>query len=105
MKFSAIFLCLLFVSLIVNPCSDGNNLEDALVSEENSNHDHSEDSDDSCAILCFCNCCGATVTYQPISVFEPLVCSIISNLPQSKYSSIYKFAFSSQPWEPPRCIS
>ena len=61
MKFTTIILSLIILALSLKPCSDGNNAVDK--EEISAVHNHQDDSDDSCPIICICNCCGIAVTY------------------------------------------
>ena len=70
MKFITIILSLLILVLSIKPCSDGNNAEDQHQDEITAEHNHQNDSDDTCPITCICNCCGIAITYQPIQTFE-----------------------------------
>jgi ABC-type Fe3+-citrate transport system substrate-binding protein len=50
MKFITIILSLLILVLSIKPCSDGNNTEDQQQDEISDNHNHQNDSDDTCPI-------------------------------------------------------
>lgn len=86
----------------MKPCSDGQNLEDQYSEEISTNHDHQEDSDDSCSITCICNCCGISITYEPFDVFDLTINSKISTEVFTSYKSIYRFDFHSNIWHPPQ---
>ena len=68
-------------------------------------HNHQNDSDDTCPITCICNCCGIAITYQPIQTFELGINNQISTEILSVYQSIYRFNFHSNIWQPPQLIS
>ena len=56
MKLITIILSLLILTLSMKPCSDGNNAEDLHKDEISENHNHKNDSDDSCPVSCICDC-------------------------------------------------
>jgi len=68
-------------------------------------HNHQNDSDDSCPITCACNCCGMTITYQPLQTFNLDLNNQISTEIISVYQSIYRFDYHSNIWQPPQLIS
>ena len=105
MKFITIILSLLILVLSITPCSDGNNSEDQHQDEISANHNHQNDSDDSCPITCACNCCGMTITYQPLQAYTLGLNNQISTEIISDYQSIYRFNFHSNIWQPPQLIS
>ncbi len=105
MKSVTILLSLLILSLSLKPCSDGTNIEDNHSEEISVNHNHQDDSDDSCPITCFCNCCGMTITYVPIPSPILELNTEISTLIYSNYKSNYRFDILSTIWNPPRFIS
>ncbi|MEX0314953.1 MAG: DUF6660 family protein [Allomuricauda sp.] len=105
MKNIAVILSLFFVFLSVKPCSDGTNSEDLHRSEINSNHNHQEDSDDSCPVTCACDCCGMSIPYEPLKVYGLTNCKSISTESISTYQPIYRFNFLSNIWQPPQVIS
>ena len=104
-KFITIILSLLILVLSIKPCYDGNNTEDQQQDEISDNHNHQNDSDDTCPITCICNCCGITITYQPILKFDLDLNNQISTEILSVYQSIYRFNFHSNIWQPPQFIS
>ncbi len=91
--------------LSIKPCSDGNNAEDQHKDEITIEHNHQNDSDDSCPITCACNCCGMTITYQPFQTFNLGLDNLISTEIAIVYQSIYRFYFHSNIWQPPQLIS
>lgn len=105
MKFVTIILSLIILLLSAKPCSDGQNIEDQHQDEISVNHNHQEDSDDSCPVTCICNCCGMTITYEPIKTFNLKLNSEISSELISTYQPIYRFNFLSNIWQPPQVIS
>ena len=86
----------------MQPCSDGQNLEDQNIEEISASHKHQEDSDDSCPVTCICNCCGMSITYEPLATFNLTIDSKISTELFSPYLSIYRFDFHSNIWQPPQ---
>ena len=105
MKFVTIILSLIILLLSAKPCSDGQNKEDQHQDEISVNHNHQEDSDDSCPVTCICNCCGMTITYEPIKTFDLKLNIEISTELISTYQPIYRFNFLSNIWQPPQVIS
>ena len=105
MKFVTIILSLIILLLSAKPCSDGQNIEDQHQDEISLNHNHQEDSDDSCPVTCICNCCGMTITYEPIKTFDLKLNIEISTELISTYQPIYGFNFLSNIWHPPQVIS
>ncbi len=104
MKGITFILSILMLSLSLKPCSDGNNSEDHATDEISINHDHQEDSDDSCPIMCICNCCGMSITYERVESITLNTHSEISTLLFSTYQSNYRFDFLSGIWHPPKWI-
>jgi len=100
-KFVTIILSLIILLLSAKPCSDGQNIEDQQHQDDN----HQEDSDDSCPVTCICNCCGMTITYEPIKKFDFKLNIEISTELISTYQPIYRFNFLSNIWQPPQVIS
>ena len=105
MKFVTIILSLIILLLSAKPCSDGQNIEDQHQDDISVNHNHQEDSDDSCPVTCICNCCGMTITYEPIKTFDLKLNIEISTDLISTYQPIYGFNFLSNIWHPPQVIS
>lgn len=105
MKNIAVILSILFLVLSVKPCSDGNNAEDLHQDEISANHNHQEDSDDSCPITCVCNCCGMAIAYVPVKTFNLNLNEKISTEFFSNYQSNYRFDFLSNIWQPPQLNS
>ena len=105
MKFITIILSLLILGLSIKPCSDGNNTEDQHQEEISAEHNHQNDSDDTCPITCICNCCGMSITYEPIKTFNLKLNIEISTELISTYQPIYRFNFLSNIWQPPQVIS
>ena len=105
MKFITIILSLIILLLSAKPCSDGQNIEDQHQDEISVNHNHQEDSDDSCPVTCICNCCGMSITYEPIKSFDLKLNIEISSELISIYQPIYRFNFLSNIWQPPQVIS
>ena len=69
MKNISFILGFLILALALKPCSDGLNAEHENDSEIAMEHSHQNDQDDSCAMLCVCNCCGISVIYQTPPTF------------------------------------
>jgi hypothetical protein len=105
MKGITIIVSLIILVLSIKPCSDGNNAEDQHQDEISIDHNHQDDSDDSCPITCLCNCCGMTITYQPVIIFNLDFIPKISTTVFSTYQSIYRFDYQSNIWQPPQLIS
>ncbi len=105
MKGLAFIISILILFLSLKPCSDGNNTEDKLADEISDNHNHQDDSDDSCTLICICSCCGIYITYVPVKHFSIKKNPEISTVDFSKYQSNYRFDFLSSIWQPPRLIS
>ena len=105
MKFVTVILSLIILLLSAKPCSDGQNIEDQHQDEISLNHNHQEDSDDSCPVTCICNCCGMTITYEPIKTFDLKLNIEISTELISTYQPVYRFNFISNIWQPPQVIS
>lgn len=102
MKFIAITLSLFILFLSAKPCSDGQNVEDQHQEEISSNHNHQNDSDDSCPVTCVCNCCGMSITYEPLKTYNLIDYSKISTELITTYQPIYRFNFHSNIWQPPQ---
>ena len=105
MKFVTVILSLIILLLSTKPCSDGQNIEDQHQDEISFNHNHQEDSDDSCPVTCICNCCGMTITYESIKTFDLKLNIEISTELITTYQPIYRFNFLSNIWQPPQVIS
>ena len=105
MKSFTLILSLIMFVLSITPCSDGNNSEDQQNDEISTNHNHQEDSDDSCPTTCICNCCGMTITYEPIQTIDLKFNIKISTVDISSYQSNYRLDFHSNIWQPPQLIS
>ncbi|WP_411767820.1 DUF6660 family protein [Winogradskyella sp. A3E31] len=105
MKFTTVILSLIILILSAKPCSDGQNLEDEHEDKVSINHNHQEDSDDSCPVTCICNCCGMSITYEPLATFNLIDFCKISTAVISSYQSTYRFDFHSNIWQPPQVIS
>ena len=105
MKFVTIILSLIILLLSVKLCSDGQNKEDQHQDEMSIEHNHSEDSDDSCPVTCICNCCGMSITYEPLAKYEVKFYTKISTQIITTYEPFYMFDFLSNIWQPPQVIS
>lgn len=105
MRFLSVILAITIFVLSAKPCSDGSNTEDQYQDEISVNHNHQEDSDDSCPVTCICSCCGMSITYEPLATFEFKEYHKISTELISTYQSNYRFDFLSNIWQPPQVIS
>ena len=105
MKGITIILSLILLFLSIKPCSDRNNTEDKHQDKISINHNHQNDSDDSCPFTCICSCCGMSITSAPIISFNFGVMPEISTAVFSSYQSIYRFDLDSKIWQPPQLIS
>ena len=105
MKFLCYILAITIFSLSATPCSDGQNIEDQHQEELSIDHNHQEDSGDSCPVTCICNCCGMSITYEPLTTFDLIDYYKISTKIFSSYQSIYRFDFHSNIWQPPQVTS
>lgn len=104
-KFLTVILSLTIFVLSAKPCSDGQNFEDQHEDKMSIEHNHQEDSDDSCPVTCICNCCGMSITYEPLSKYEFKFYPKISTQTSTTYVSFYRFDFLSNIWQPPQVIS
>ncbi|WP_186988656.1 DUF6660 family protein [Constantimarinum furrinae] len=105
MKAVTLIFALFMLLLSFKPCSDGfsaDHNEDPIAIED---HDHSEDSDDSCPAVCFCNCCGTSVTFELLEQFLPKNPLQIISIPVSDYISLYSFNYLNSIWHPPQFVS
>ncbi len=100
------FILALFMLLLsLKPCSDGFNAEHQDDAEISLNHNHQEDSDDSCPMTCVCSCCGTTITFEILENILVKDYTKISTLVFSEYNSNYRFNISNRIWQPPQNIS
>lgn len=102
MKELTFILACLILALTLKPCSDGYNAEHQNDTEISMDHNHQDDHDDSCPMLCVCNCCGISVTFQAPPMFVLHSKIDISTEINSEYQSNYRFNFLSNIWQPPR---
>ena len=105
MRFITIILSLTILFLSTRPCSDGQNTKDQHQEEWSTYHNHQQDSDDSCPVTCICDCCGTSITYEPLVKFSLIEYYKISTELISAYQPIYRFDFHSNIWQPPQLIS
>ena len=101
-KIVTFILAIIILFLSVKPCSYGLNLEDQNPTEIISNHNHQEDSDDSCTITFIFNFCGMSITYEHLCSYNITINSKISTEIMSSYQSLYRFDFHSSIWQPPQ---
>ena len=104
MKIMTVILSLLILVISAKPCSDGQNIEDQH-QDISIEHNHQEDSDDSCPVTCICNCCGMSITYEPLAKYELNFHFKISTHIISTYEPFYRFDILSNIWQPPQVIS
>ena len=104
MKFLSLILAVIIFTLSAIPCSDGHNFEDQHQEEISTNHNHQEDRDDSCPITCICNCCGMSIAFETLRLFDLIFYSRISTQLIATYQPIYRFDFHSKIWQPPQVI-
>lgn len=104
MKGITIILSLIILVLSTKPCSDGNNAEDNHADEISLSHNHQEDSDDECPVTCICDCCGMSITYQPLTTINLNQHIKISTELFITYQTNYRFDFPSNIWQPPQLI-
>lgn len=105
MKFLTLILSFTILFLSLEPCSDGQNIEDQHQDEISVNHNHQDDSGDSCPATCICSCCGMSITYLSIELYDLNYSEKISTEIASLYQSNYRFDFHSSIWQPPKMIS
>ena len=105
MKGITIILSLILLFLSIKPCSDRNNTGDQNQDELSVNHNHQNDSDDSCPVTCICDCCGMSITSEPLMSFKFEVITEIPTAVFSSYQSTYRFDFNSNIWQPPQLTS
>ncbi|WP_298420936.1 DUF6660 family protein [uncultured Kordia sp.] len=105
MKSISFILGFLILALALKPCSDGLNTEHEDDLEIGMEHNHQNDHDDSCAMLCVCNCCGALVVHQEPPTFTLQSKITISTTINSHYESHYRFNMLFSIWQPPQVIS
>ncbi|SEK51422.1 hypothetical protein SAMN04487910_0701 [Aquimarina amphilecti] len=106
MRFLTATLSVFLLFMSIMPCSDSFNLEhqDEL-SITDKQHDHSNDTDDSCASLCICACCGLTITYELIKPFDIEINSMIISNDDFTNQPKYTFFYLPNIWQPPQFIS
>ena len=100
------FILAFFMLLLsLKPCSDGFNEEHQEDNEISANHNHQEDTDDSCPMTCVCSCCGTTITFELLEPFILRGYSKISTVVFSEYHSNYRYNLLNKIWQPPQNIS
>ncbi|WP_430408388.1 DUF6660 family protein [Kordia sp.] len=105
MKSISFILGFLILALALKPCSDGFNSEHENDSEISMEHNHQNDHDDSCAMLCSCNCCGTLIISQTLPTFTLQLKTTISTQLNSHYESHYRFDMLFSIWQPPQVLS
>ncbi|MFC2109833.1 DUF6660 family protein [Bacteroidota bacterium] len=105
MKNIAILLSILMMTMSFTPCSDGHSEDHEEGIALEINHNHSQDSDDSCPVTCACTCCGTAITFEEIKLFELKISTKVVEKTKIEYSSIYYFNYLSEFWHPPQKIS
>lgn len=105
MKSISFILGFLILALALKPCSDGLNSIHENDTEISMEHNHQDDHDDSCAMLCVCNCCGTLVVHQTPQTFTLASKIPISTTINSHYESHYRFDMLFTIWQPPQQLS
>ncbi|EDP95877.1 hypothetical protein U8527_12170 [Kordia algicida OT-1] len=111
MKNISFILGILILALALKPCADGfcsdDETETEICSENHQEHgkNHENDSDDSCAMLCVCNCCGTLVVHQEPPIFILQSKNSISTKINTHYESHYRFDMLFAIWQPPQVVS
>lgn len=105
MKNISFILGFLILALALKPCSDGFNKEHENDTEIGMEHNHQNDHDDSCAMLCVCNCCGTLVVHQEPPIFTLQAKNPISTKVNTHYESHYRFDMLFAIWQPPQVVS
>lgn len=67
-------------------------------------HNHQEDSADSCPVTCFCDCCGMSISYEPLQLFFIKSTIEIPTMVYADYQSNYWLDLLSEIWQPPQMI-
>lgn len=108
MKSISFILGFLLLALALKPCADGLCSDDENTTETCMQQEHQDDhntEDDSCAMLCVCNCCGTLIVHQEPPTFTLQSKIAISTTINSHYESHYQFSILSAIWQPPQIIS
>jgi len=107
MKTISFILGILILVLALKPCADGFCDDEKNDTEVCSKplQDHEDNQDDSCAMLCACNCCGTLIISQVLPTFTLESKIPISTKVNSHYESHYRFAILSSIWQPPQFFS
>ena len=106
MKNLSFILGILILALALKPCADVFCVDtDVCVEDSCESHHEDEQQDDSCAMLCVCNCCGALVLHQELPVFTIHSKLKIATKINSQYKSHYRFDITSAIWQPPKYVS
>ncbi|WP_046759184.1 DUF6660 family protein [Kordia jejudonensis] len=105
MKSISFILGFLILALALKPCADGYNAEHENDVEISMEHSHQNDHDDSCAMLCVCNCCGTLIVHQEPPTFALQSKIKISTQLNSHYESHYRFNILAAIWQPPQVSS
>ncbi|WP_408031101.1 DUF6660 family protein [Tenacibaculum xiamenense] len=105
MKTLSIILSLLILVLSTMECSDTAFFENIQQSKMDISHEHEEGNHDTCPVTCLCNCCGMTIAFQEMLVFNLPVTSEELSLLVTSYQSTYRFESLFNIWQPPKFIS
>ncbi|WP_420573431.1 DUF6660 family protein [Kordia sp.] len=107
MKNISFILGILILALALKPCSDGfcsdSESETEICSDQG--NEHEENHDDSCAMLCVCNCCGVLVVFQKPQTFNLHSKKNISTQVNTHYESHYRFDMLFAIWQPPQVLN
>jgi hypothetical protein len=101
MKNLSFILAILMLALALKPCADG------FCDETDTCEDHHQEApqNDSCALLCVCNCCGVLVLHQELPTFTLHSKLKITTKINAHYESHYRFDILATIWQPPQYIS
>ncbi|AXG71259.1 hypothetical protein KORDIASMS9_03516 [Kordia sp. SMS9] len=107
MKSISFILGILILALALKPCADGFCSEDENTTEicSEDSQQHNDDHEDSCAMLCVCNCCGVLVVHQIPETFTLQSKTNISTQIFTHFESHYRFDMLFAIWQPPKFIS
>ena len=87
----------------MKPCSDGNNAEDKHQDEISANHNHQNDSDDTCPVTCICNCCGCQVfAFNAVYTYSLFPHNLVIDKKIPEYKSVLTSNFFGSIWQPPQ---
>ena len=102
MKWLAIILSAIILSLNAIPCSDNEDMhEQTSVEHKTHNHDTEEHSDH-CSPFCVCDCCSTQMVVQLDFNFYRNQITEIFPITEKPYSDLYSNLFHQQILQPPR---